>query len=163
MKDYINTSNGQTLRLLEIAKHPEWLEKAVSWFHEKWHVPEKAYRESMEESIQTPGSVPRWYLVLDGAERIVGGAGIIENDFHARKDLRPNVCALYVEEPWRKQGVARFLLDTARSAAGEMGLERLYLITDHKDFYEKCGWSFLTMVECDGGEVSRVYEAAAEV
>lgn len=163
MKNSIRLSNGQTLRLLEVAKYPEWLEKAVSWFHEKWHIPEEAYRESMEASIQNPESVPNWYVVVDEKSQIVGGAGIIENDFHARKDLRPNVCALYVEEPWRKQGVARFLLDTARADAGKMGLERLYLITDHEDFYEKCGWSFLTMVECDGGETSRIYEAPARV
>ena len=32
-----------------------------------------------------------WYLCLDG-NRIVGGMGVIENDFHDRKDLCPNVC-----------------------------------------------------------------------
>ena len=40
-----------------------------------------------------------------------GGAGVIENDFHDRKDLTPNVCAVYVEEHCRCQGIAGKLLE----------------------------------------------------
>ena len=29
--------------------------------------------------------------------------GVIENDFHDRKDLTPNVCAVYTEEDCRCQ------------------------------------------------------------
>ena len=157
------TKDGRYVRLIEIARQPQWLERAAVWFHDKWHVPLEAYRESMAESVRNPEGVPRWYLLLDAQERIVGGGGIIENDFHARPDLAPNFCALYVEKDWRKQGLARLLLDTGRWAAGEMGLRRLYLITDHADFYEKCGWRFLTKVQCDGGEVSRMYAADTTV
>ena len=35
--------------------------------------------------------------------------GVIENDFHDRKDLTPNVCAVYTEE-YRCQGVAGSIL-----------------------------------------------------
>ena len=146
------------LRLITLAQEPERLETAAAWFHDKWHVPLAAYRESMRESLTVEGCVPRWYLVLDGT-RIVAGGGIIENDFHARKDLAPNFCALFVEPEYRGRGLARRLLDQGRKDAGAAGLRRLYLITDHENFYEKCGWYLNCMVQCDGGEVSRLYEA----
>lgn len=41
---------------------------------------------------------------------MVGGIGVIENDFHNRNDLTPNVCALYVEQTDRCQGIAGKLL-----------------------------------------------------
>ena len=41
-----------------------------------------------------------WYLCLDN-ERIVGGLGVIENNFHNRKDLAPNVCAVYTEQKFK--------------------------------------------------------------
>ena len=44
-------------------------------------------------------------------DRIIGGLGVIENDFHDRKDLSPNVCAVYTEENKRCQGIAGSLLD----------------------------------------------------
>lgn len=147
-----------TLRLICLAEEPQRLETAAAWFHDKWHVPLEAYLESIHESLTSGTCVPRWYLILDG-ERIVAGGGIIENDFHARKDLAPNFCALFVEPEYRGRGLARQLLDRGRQDAGASGLRRLYLITDHESFYEKCGWHLNTMVQCDSGEVSRLYEA----
>ena len=38
-----------------------------------------------------------------------------------------------------------------------MGFEKLYLITDHTQFYEKCGWDFMTMVNDDEGIPVRMY------
>ena len=43
--------------------------------------------------------------------RIIGGLGVIENDFHNRKDLAPNVCAVYTEKDRRCNGVAGALLN----------------------------------------------------
>ena len=56
----------------------------------------------MEKSLTGEAAVPQWYLTIRGKE-IIGGLGVIENDFHDRKDLAPNVCAVYVEEPYRRR------------------------------------------------------------
>lgn len=136
---------------------PELLNAAAHWFHEKWGIPEEAYRESMEESLRTDGPVPRWYVVLDG-ERIIGGVGVIENDFHLRRDLTPNVCALYVEEEYRKQGLARQLLNRACNEYASMGVHTLYLATEHTSFYERYGWEFYCMAqEEDSDHMTRMY------
>ena len=37
-----------------------------------------------------------WYLCMLN-NQIIAGVGVIENDFHDRKDLTPNICAMYVE------------------------------------------------------------------
>ena len=75
---------------------PELMDAAAAWFHEKWGVPEEAYLECMRAYLSRETEYG-WYLCLDG-ERIVGGMGVIENDFHDRKDLRPNICAVYTEK-----------------------------------------------------------------
>ncbi len=43
-------------------------------------------------------------------KEIIAGIGVIENDFHNRKDLAPNVCAVYVEEAYRNRGIAGRML-----------------------------------------------------
>ena len=98
-----------TWRMESISGRPELLDPAAEWFHEKWGIPLAAYRESMEESL-SGCAVPQWYAALEDGE-IVGGVGVIENDFHDRKDLRPNVCAVYVEPEHRCRGLAGALLD----------------------------------------------------
>lgn len=91
-------------------------------------------------------------------DEIVGGLGVIENDFHDRKDLAPNVCALYVEEEYRNQGIAGKMLDYTCNDMKEKNINTLYLITDYTSFYERYGWEFLCMVQGDGEkELTRMY------
>ena len=66
--------------------------EAACWFHRKWDIPTEEYLASMDECIQGTTPVPQWYLVVMG-QHIVGGAGVIANEFHDRKDLAPNICA----------------------------------------------------------------------
>ena len=95
--------------ILRISQHPELLPQAAAWFHGKWGIPFSAYEESMEEALRGTSPVPEWYLVREG-EAIAGGCGVIENDFHDRPDLHPNVCAVFVEPERRGRGIAGQLL-----------------------------------------------------
>ena len=141
-------------RLIRLSDRPELIESAARWFHEKWGVPVAAYLESMREGLSA--DIPEWYLALEG-ERIVSGLGVIENDFHERIDLTPNVCAVFVEQEFRNRGIAGKLLELAVCDMASKGVTLLYLVTDHDSFYERYGWEYLCPVKCDGGEVSRMY------
>jgi predicted acetyltransferase len=98
-----------------------------------------------------------WYLCLDG-DKIVGGLGVIDNDFHDRKDLTPNICAVYTEEEYRCQGIAGVLLNMAVENLKTKGITPVYLVTDHVGFYERYGWEFFCMAQGDGEpEMTRLY------
>ena len=143
--------------LVRLADRPDLLETAARWFHEKWGVPLAAYRESMQASLSGECAVPQWYVALEGG-RIIGGMGVIENDFHDRKDLTPNVCAVYTEADRRGRGVAGALLRFVCDDMKGRGVRTLYLLTDHTSFYERYGWTFLCMAQGDGEpEPSRMY------
>lgn len=143
--------------ILCLTDHPELTERYAQWQHSKWGVPTQAYLDSLNEAKQSQSGVPAWYAILDDAQNFIAGLGVIENDFHKRPDLVPNVCAVYVEEAWRKQGLARLLLNHACRKLASKGIHDTYLITSHTEFYERCGWSFYTMVEEDSGEMTRMY------
>ena len=143
--------------MIRLVDRPDLKERAAQWFHEKWGIPLEAYRESMEECLTQKSAVPQWYLAMEDGQ-ILGGLGVIENDFHDRKDLAPNVCAVYTEEAKRGRGVAGALLDTVCTDMKERGIDTLYLVTDHTSFYERYGWEFLCMVQGDGEpELTRMY------
>lgn len=174
MKDYT---------IMPIRRRPELLDDAARWFHGKWQIPVEAYRESMEECLKNQRPVPQWYVAVEDSgsvpcpvcqetertdagmgetegfsDRIIGGLGVIANDFHERKDLAPNVCAVYVEEEFRCQGIAGSMLDYVCRDMKEKNIDTLYLITDHTSFYERYGWEFLCMVKGEGeAEPSRMY------
>ena len=130
---------------------------AADWFNQKWGIPREAYDESMSDALLNESTVPQWYVALDGA-RIIGGAGVIENDFHDRRDLTPNVCALFVEPEYRCHGIAGQILDFICSDMKKHGLDTLYLLTDHTSFYERYGWQYLCEAQGDGEpDTSRMY------
>ena len=135
---------------------PEWMLPAAEWFHNKWGIPTEAYLECMEAYLHDETEYG-WYLCLNG-NQIVGGMGVIENDFHDRKDLAPNVCAVFTDEKYRNQGIAGNLLNMVVDDMKSKGISPIYLVTDHIGFYEKYGWEFLCMVQGDGEPyMSRMY------
>lgn len=146
-----------TYEMIRLVDRPDLKERAAQWFHEKWGIPLEAYRESMEECLTQKSAVPQWYLAMEDGQ-ILGGLGVIENDFHDRKDLAPNVCAVYTEEAKRGQGIAGALLDRVCKDMSDRDIDTLYLVTDHTSFYERYGWEFLCMVQGDGEpELTRMY------
>ncbi len=144
-------------KIVRLTDRPEMKEQAAQWFHEKWGIPLEAYLESMEDCLSGNGPVPQWYMAVEG-DRMIGGMGVIANDFHDRKDLTPNVCAVYTEKDRRCQGIAGALLHFVCTDMKEKGIDTLYLLTDHTSFYERYGWEFYCMVQGDGeADLSRMY------
>ena len=80
-----------TYNWIKLREHPELVKQSANWFSSKWGVPAVVYEESIRTGIANKESIPQWYVVLDEKETIVGGAGVIENDFHNRPDLTPNL------------------------------------------------------------------------
>lgn len=132
-------------KFINLSEMPSMKDEAAEWFHSKWGVPKEAYLECMEAFLSGETEYG-WYLCLDG-NKIIAGLGVIENDFHNRPDLTPNVCAVYTEEEYRCQGIAGKLLYNVVEDCRQKGISPLYLITDHTNFYERYGWEFLCMVQ----------------
>ena len=144
------------LRYIELRERPELKASAAAWFHSKWGVPQEDYLECMEAYLDEKTEYG-WYLCLDD-DQIVGGLGVIENDFHDRKDLSPNACAVFTDESYRKQGIAGNLLNMVVDDLRSKGITPVYLVTDHIGFYERYGWEFLCMVQGDGEpDMTRMY------
>lgn len=147
MKNYI---------YLSLRDNPKLEDKAASWFCEKWNIEKAAYLECMEDYLNN-NTEYGWYLcILD--DEIVGGLGVIENDFHNRKDLSPNICAVYTEKEHRGNGIAGHLLNMAVEDLRSKKISPVYLITNHTNFYERYGFEFLCMAKGDNDSfLSRIY------
>ena len=142
--------------IVNLKNKKEIIDTAATWFSSKWNIPKEEYLNSINASINSNAPYPSWYIVLSN-NKIIGGIGVIQNDFHERKDLYPNVCALFVEPEYRNNGIAGKLLEYVRQDMSKKGINTLYLITDHTSFYERYNWKYLCDVKCDGGETSRMY------
>ena len=147
---------NENYMLVKLRDNDTMNDKVSEWFHQKWGIPIDAYRESIIACQRLQTAIPQWYVLMDG-ERIIAGMGVIENDFHVRRDLSPNICAVFTEEEYRGQGLAKYLLDYICGDLSRLGYNEVYLLTSHTDLYEKCGFEFFCHVKEDQGSTARMY------
>ena len=152
---------GMGFKIISVREQPEYLECAADYFASKWNIDRKIYEDSISDGITTTNPLPRWYLLLKD-DKIVGSYGLIENDFMVRKDLFPWLCALYIEECERGMALGSKLLAHGRHEAEKLGFDKLYLCTEHTNYYERYGWRFFGFEESEWGGKTRVYETEIE-
>jgi SAM-dependent methyltransferase/N-acetylglutamate synthase-like GNAT family acetyltransferase len=145
--------------IISIRSNPGYAVRAIDWFSSKWGIDRKEYEKSINDCISNNERLPRWYLAIGESDEIIGGCGLILNDFVDRTDLFSYLCALYVEEKARGHALGSKLLEYVRTDAGRLGFDKLYLCTDHTSYYEKYGWKHIGTGRHPWGETSRIYEA----
>lgn len=154
--EFVEDKKMDNHKYINLKEMPSMKEHAAEWFHSKWGVPKEAYLECMNAYLNGETDYG-WYLCLDG-DKVIAGLGVIENDFHDRKDLAPNICAVYTEEAYRSKGIAGRLLNMAVEDCRQKGISPIYLVTDHTGFYERYGWELLCTVQGnEESEMARMY------
>ena len=143
-------------QIISVRENHRLLEPAIDYFAARWGIDRRIYEDCITHSLTTDSPLPRWYLMME-QEEIIGGFGLITNDFISRQDLFPWLCALYVEEHYRGRKLGSKLLEHGQTEAGRLGFGTIYLCTDHVGYYEKYGWSFLGNGFHPWGEESRIY------
>lgn len=146
------------MEVISVRKCPQYKALAIQYFQTKWANKDtmKIYDDCITHCITTTAPLPQWYLLMESDE-IIGGAGLITNDFISRMDLYPWICAVYIEEKHRGKAYASILLDFIKKNTKEMGFSNLYLCTDHIGFYEKYGFQFIGTGYHPWGVSSRIY------
>lgn len=148
------------MKILSLREHPGQAGRFIAYFQRHWASEDSlaVYRDCMESCLHTDAPLPQWYLLAEG-ERIVGGAGLITNDFISRMDLWPWLCALYIEEADRGHAYGALLIRHCQAEARRLGYGTLYLCTDHVGYYEHYGFRYLARGYHPWGESSAIYAA----
>ena len=126
------------MKIISLRQCPDELERFVDFFSRHWGMRE-LYRNCITASLSTKSPLPQWYLLVEEDDRIVGGAGLVSNDFISRMDLWPWLCALFVEDEFRGHAYGALLIQYLKQESCRLGFLKLYLATDSTGYYEKYG------------------------
>ncbi len=100
--------------------------------------------------------VPMTFVAFFG-KTPVAVASLWQNDLRSRQDIAPYLAELYVLPRMRGVGLGTALQNFALDSARKLGLKSIYLITSHKNYYERNGWKFIGSAPFKNGVRKRVY------
>ena len=148
------------MKIISVRDNPKSYQTFVDYFAKYWasEKTKPVYQDCIENTINTPSTLPQWYLLVDALDSIIGGVGLVTNDFISRMDLFPWLCALHIEEQHRNQGYGSLLIKHVCAEAKKLGFEKLYLSTDLTGYYERHDFSNIGLGYHPWGSSSKIYE-----
>ena len=110
-------------------------------------------KNKIYETLGTNTIIP---MLVDG-QNLVSFCTLAKWDEIQPTKLTPWIGFVYTYPEYRGHHYAGMLLKYAESIAGIMGMEYVYISTDHNGLYEKYGYEFLEMAKTIYDEESKIY------
>ena len=105
------------------------------------------------------GAFQDWERVvaaLDG-EEICGYCTIAKTDCIPDVDYTPYIGFLFVDEAYRGNRLSRQIILHAMDYLKSVGFEKVYLVSDHVNLYEKYGFQVIDRKMAPWGEEEKIY------
>ncbi len=151
--------NLEKIKFINLKERIEYLEEVAKLYWKEWSedkgdtIEGVIYRTKYCLNVE---DIPQTYIALHNNE-LVGMVSLWRNDLCARQDLYPWMAGLYVKEKYRNLGIGIFLQNKAIEIARKLRYNKLYLITDHDNYYEKNKWEYLEEAPLGNGKMTKVY------
>ena len=79
-------------------------------------------------------------------------------DFYG-KSYSPWLGGLYVDIPYRNEGIGQRMIDFIKQIAKDLGYYEIYLNTEHAGgYYKRLGWIYIETCLNEGGRMCEIYK-----
>ena len=110
------------------------------------------------QNMAQSNDVPFMVVAYDN-DQLIGSAALVLEDMRTRKDLSPWLASVFVKPEFRKSGIATVLVSHIEDEATRLGIEKLFLYTEHaRGLYLKLGWSDIEQCEYQGVNVAIMFK-----
>lgn len=88
---------------------------------------------------------------------IIGFCSFMKEDYYPENRYYPWISSIFVDEKMRGQGTSHKLIAVAENYAKECQFSKVYIPSDMKGFYEKCGYSPIDELLDYGGGMDTIF------
>lgn len=125
-----------------------------NWWGEEFNLSLKEIKEKYKETLKTD-SFPIIRALIQN-DTLIGMYEINKNDNLTNIEYEPFLANVYIKEEYRKQKYSKYLIEDAINYIKKRNIQKLYLHTRLKKFYESYGFTFLKEVNSPYGK-KRIY------
>jgi len=134
-----------------LSDRAEIITALAHWYHAQWgYLNPSRQIEDVIEKIKShlgPEKIPTTFRA-HYQNTLFGSAGLTQHDMETHMQFSPWLAGVYVDWPYRRQGIGSALVHRVIEEVGSMGITRLYLFTpDQEPFYARLGWTRLEQAE----------------
>ena len=147
------------MRITSIRERPEYIPALLTSLEEHWPACMPWIKKHMEEVLRTGGPLPDAYVAWRKG-KVVGGVhpGLTRRSCGARTRACGSPPSS-VDPGFRGKHLSPILIDHARRRGWELGEEKIYLASEHTNYYEKFGFHTIGPDACAWGEPTQMFEA----
>lgn len=117
----------------------------------------RGFRSTWSRCARPDAPLPDAYIAVEKG-KVVGGYTLAVKEILWSEDKGLWVATLYVDPAFRGRHLSPVLLAHARRQGGRLGFEKIYLATEHSNYYEKYGFFPIGPDACAWGEPTRMFE-----
>jgi len=88
---------------------------------------------------------------------IVGHCSLNEKDSVPNVEYTPYIQAVFVNEQYRGNRISEKMINSAIEYAKTLGFDKVYIVSDHKNFYEKYGFEKIDEKNDYRGELQSIF------
>jgi GNAT superfamily N-acetyltransferase len=145
------------ISIVSLKDLPGYRQALTDYVEKYWKGVFKPFIEVLNELFSVDKELPKCYMMLKN-ENIIGFYQLVKQELIERKDLSPWITCVFIDEHERGQRLSSKLLEHGRMVAGNLGYSKVFLTTDHIQFYEKFGFREIGLDKFVWGRPTKIYE-----
>lgn len=145
------------MKLYSIREKPEYIPAMLNSLRDHWPACMPWIKKHMRTVLETKGPIPDAYIAVENGQ-VAGGYTLAVKEVLSREDTGLWIATLYMAPGFRGRHLSPVLMDHARRRGGELGYEKIYLASEHTNYYEKYGFHTIGPDACAWGEPTQMFE-----
>lgn len=140
---------NEEIKTVAISEFPERKSELLNYIKANWPPVVASAEKQLDKSFM---------MLKDN--KIIGFYQLLDHEIIQHfEELTPWISCLFVDEKERGKRLGELMLIDGRKRAGNLGFEKVYLTTDHIQFYEKFGFKEIGIDCFLNGRPTKIYEA----
>lgn len=90
-------------------------------------------------------------------DNVIGYCSFLKEDYYPENRYFPWISSVFVDESARGKRVSHKMIETVITYAKENNFSKVYIPSDMKGFYEKCGFMPIDSLKSYGGDMDTIF------